>query len=224
MGSPICKMLAAEGVDAIDPLLDVLDHDQRLTRSYSFGRNFFPARHLITVSEAAEALLVEFYKISPFRWKDPAERRAWLVRNKNRSEAERAFDLLADDKNEEIQWLDGARILLAPNSNGRSLVGDTLRSLTNPSVSEVLAKRATQMQTNWADDVGLFLYQWDPPAALDTLHRLAIRDRSYKGQLYGSIVAALLQLGDRSAVGDWATAVETDHSIYQLVSVRIALG
>lgn len=165
MDSPICKMLLAEGVDAIDPLLDVLEHDQRLTRSYSYGRSFFPARHLISVSEAAEAVLGAYYQLDIFRWQDPAQRKAWLIRNKYRSLAERSLNLLADDSNDELQWLDAARTLLKVNKQGSGLVGDELRWHQGPSVSELLAKRARAMKTTWAKDMWLLLYQWNALAS-----------------------------------------------------------
>jgi hypothetical protein len=89
--SPIYRMLAQEGADAIEPLIDALDYDRRLTRSYLFApRSFFPGRHLMSVSEVADALLREYYGLPVLRWNDPARRRAWLLRNKNRSLAERA--------------------------------------------------------------------------------------------------------------------------------------
>lgn len=209
MGSPICKMLAEEGVDAIDRLLDVLDHDKRLTRSYSFGRNFFPPRHLISVSEAAEAVLKAYYQLDVFRWEDASERRAWLVRNKYRSVADRSLDLLADDSSYEVQWLDAAQMLLRTNKSG--VVGDELRGRRNPSVSELLAKRATEMKTNWADDMGLLLYQWDPAAALPTLQMLA--HRWWTGAQNGRIAAARLQLGDVAAAREWAAAIKGDQSV-----------
>lgn len=213
MGSPICQMLASEGAAAIDSLLEVLDHDQRLTRSYSFGRNFFPERHTISVAEAAKALLEEYYGVRLFRWNDATELRAWLIRNKFRSQAERAFDLLAGDKNEELQWLDGAQMLLSTNKNGPGLLGDVLRERKNPSVSELLAKRVTQSNTNWGNNLSLLLFQWDPPASLGALRHQATVWRSYHGDLYSSIVAALLQLGDSSSLEDWVTGIKTDHRI-----------
>ena len=75
MGSPICKLLAEEDADAVDPLLNAFDQDMRLTRSFSYGRNFFPPRHLISVSEAALAVLRNNYQIDIFRWKDKVQAR-----------------------------------------------------------------------------------------------------------------------------------------------------
>jgi len=202
LDSPICKMLAQEGAEAIEPLLDALEHDQRLTRSYGFApRSFFPPRSLITVANAAEAVLREYYHLSVFRWTDPAQRRAWLVRNKNRSQAERYFDLLSGDSNDEIQWLDAAQGL-------SGILGEELRGRRDPSVSELLAKRATQMATNWAEQIALSLYQWDPQASLPALQK--VTRPSSPGELHGHIVAARLQLGDLAAAREWSAIIQGD--------------
>ncbi len=209
MGSPICKLLGEEDALAVDPLLDALDQDTRLTRSFSFGRSFFPPRHLISVSEAAWAVLRNYYQIDSFRWKDNEQARAWMVRNKYRTVAQRGLDLLADDSNDEIQWLDAAQILLRPGKSG--VVGEELRGNRSPSVSELLAKRAQDMKTNWAIDVGLLLYKWDPAAALPALQRLAHRWDGAAQE--GRIAAARLQLGDTAAAREWAAAIHPDQDV-----------
>jgi hypothetical protein len=203
MRSPICKMLAEEGAAAIDPLIEALDHDQRLTRSFGFGRSFWPDRHIISVAEAAEAWLEDYYKLRPFRWTDPIERRAWLIRNKFWPQVELAFDLL-----------DGARILLSANKSGPGLQGDVLRDRRNPSVSELLAKRATP--PGWGNDLSLLLFQWDPSASLQALRYQASVGRSRSGP----VVAALLHLGDSSAVADWATGLRGDRVANQVVNLE----
>jgi hypothetical protein len=208
MGSPICKLLAEEDADAIDPLLDAFDHDTRLTRSFSYGRNFFPPRHLISVSEAARAILSNYYQIEVFRWKDNAQARAWMVRNKYRTVAQRGLDLLADDSNDEIQWLDAAQLLLRSGKSG--FVGEELRGNRSPSVSELLAKRAREMNI-WAIDVGLLLYKWDPDAALPALQMLAHRWDGAAQE--GRIAAARLQLGDSAAAREWAAAIHPNQDV-----------
>ncbi|HEX6716452.1 MAG TPA: hypothetical protein VF088_05045, partial [Pyrinomonadaceae bacterium] len=50
--SEIVKALIAQGDAAVDPLLNVIENDTRLTRSVSFGRDFHFDRHLIGVHEA----------------------------------------------------------------------------------------------------------------------------------------------------------------------------
>ena len=209
MGSPICKLLAEEDADAVDPLLDAFDQDTRLTRSFSYGRNFFPTRHLISVSEAALDVLRNYYQISVFRWKDNAEARAWMVRNKYRTVAQRGLDLLAGDSNDEIQWLDAAQLLLRSGKSG--VVGEELRGNSSPSVSELLAKRAQEMKTNWAIDVGLLLYQWDPAAALPALQMLAHRWDGAAQE--GRIAAARLQLGDTAVAREWAAAIHPNQDV-----------
>jgi hypothetical protein len=179
-----------------------MDHDRRLTRSYWSGRSFFP--HLISVAEAAGAILRNYYRLESFRWKDPAEMRAWLIRNKYTSQAERAFDLLAGDQNEELQWLDGARILTTKVGSG--FLGDELRGRTSPSVSDLLLKRVMQSR-GWTDNLSLLLYQWDPPSSLPALRQQALLARHYQGQLYDSIIAALLNLGDSAFIGDWTASI-----------------
>lgn len=202
--SPLCKALIAEGSDAIEPLIDAMDHDQRLTRSFSFGRSFWPPRHLITVSETARVVLLHSYHIPVDRWKDPAERRAWFLRNKNRSQAERYFDLLSNDSNSDIQWLDAGQGLVGA-------AGAELRGHTNPSVSELLAKRVAQMKSNCAVDLALVLYQWEPGASLPSLQRVA--NWSSAGDLHGEITAARIQLGDPAASQEWAAALRGDQAV-----------
>lgn len=58
------QALIAEGDDAVEPLLECLKHDERLTRSVAFHRDFFPERHLITVQEAAHSALEGILKTS----------------------------------------------------------------------------------------------------------------------------------------------------------------
>jgi hypothetical protein len=200
MQSPICKMLAAEGAAAVEPLLDAMEHDRRLTRSFGFGQSL----RLISVADVAEIILQYEYHLNVFRWNDPARRREWLIANKSRSQAERYFDLLAGDSNDELQWLDAAEGLAGA-------LGEELRQRRNPSLSELLAKRVGQMRTNWAENVALLLYLWDPTAALSSLKR--VTRGSYIGTLYGHIIAARLQLGDDSAARDWAATIRTDRVV-----------
>ena len=65
-GNEIVKALIAHGDAAVEPLLNVIENDTRLTRSVSFGRDFHFERHLIGVHEAAYVALVQILKISNF--------------------------------------------------------------------------------------------------------------------------------------------------------------
>ena len=53
----VVRALEIEGKEAIEPLLECLEHDPRLTRSVSFGRDFHGGRNLIPVHRAAQAAL-----------------------------------------------------------------------------------------------------------------------------------------------------------------------
>jgi hypothetical protein len=54
---PIVSALIGEGDAAIDPLLDCLEQDQRLTRSVGFGLDFHRGRTVIPVSSASDVAL-----------------------------------------------------------------------------------------------------------------------------------------------------------------------
>ncbi len=60
------KALIAIGDPAVEPLLDCLENDRRLTRSVSFGRDFFQERTVITVADAAYVALSGILKQSFF--------------------------------------------------------------------------------------------------------------------------------------------------------------
>jgi hypothetical protein len=108
-----------------------------------------------------------------------------------------------------LQWLDAAQLLLRAGKSG--IVGEELRGNSSPSVSELLAKRAQEMKSNWAVDVGLLLYQWDPAAALPVLQTLA--HRSAVGAQGGRVAAARLQLGDTAAAREWAAAINANQDV-----------
>jgi hypothetical protein len=60
------RELVARGEEAVEPLLQVLENDTRLTRSVGFHRDFFQDRHILGVHEAAYVALVEILKTSSF--------------------------------------------------------------------------------------------------------------------------------------------------------------
>jgi len=64
--SEIVKALIAHGDAAVEPLLNVIETDTRLTRSVSFVRDFGFDRHLIGVHEAAYVALVKILNTSNF--------------------------------------------------------------------------------------------------------------------------------------------------------------
>ena len=95
--------LTHRGDDAVEPLLQVLVEDDRLTRAVSFGRDFSRWRHLIGVHEAAFAALIEIIQASTFiegrpdlesdagRRELAAAIRAYLAENRGLSPEDRWF-------------------------------------------------------------------------------------------------------------------------------------
>jgi hypothetical protein len=163
-----------------------MENDTRLTRSVSFGRDFFRSRHLISVSEAAYAALVDFLRVGfkpsgedgkPLSRKEFAARvRAYWAKMGDLSPAERFYAMLKDDKAGKDQWLQAAANIVQPTDveihggwttipkrePGQKVVmrGESLRDGRTPSVSQLLAQRSDDIaaiRTNSTDDHFLYL-------------------------------------------------------------------
>ncbi len=126
----IVEALIKEGEEAVEPLLRVLESDERLTRSVSFFRNFFYQRHPITVAEAAYRALTEILKSDSFingndninietgeGRRALAERiRAYLQKYGKGSIEERWYNVLAEDKASTEQWVQAAANIVYPTA------------------------------------------------------------------------------------------------------------
>jgi hypothetical protein len=124
----IVKALVDEGEEAVEPLLRVLESDERLTRSVSFHRDFFYQRHPITVAETAYAALTAILKSTSFvapsdninietvegRRTLAARIRAYLEQYGKGSLEERWYRVLADDKASREQWIQAAANIVYP--------------------------------------------------------------------------------------------------------------
>ncbi len=167
---PIVAALIREGRAAVEPLLkrwDADDAEVRLTRSVSFGRDFFRDRTLHPISmPIREALLaimhatreaigvsaIEIHelKLTP---KDERDRfRAYWQRFGSVSDAERWYQTLADDAAGEKAWMDAAQQVVRKFKDDDPLPGEALRAKSSPSLAELLVKRAEGFvhdRTNW---------------------------------------------------------------------------
>ena len=137
--SPIVQALVKEGAAAIDPLLDCLIHDRRLTRVVGMGYHdisgdLLPARDFIAVDVAAYAALCGIMKADGFgplteegyyhdcsdeptlenRRAAAAEIRRRWERIKGRREEETWLAVLADPQMTCKLWLDAAEKIVAP--------------------------------------------------------------------------------------------------------------
>lgn len=239
---PVVAALAAKGGEAAEPLFDAMEHDRRLTRSFSFGRDFFPARHLITVREAAFAAFQSFAQTDRFPAGsgtnlDVTALRAYWQANKGKTAPERWFDTLADDRAGWRKWEEAAQRLFDPQGTQRMgfmsrgpdhglPYAEALRGRTNPSLSDLLERRAHDvldrndeglggpLMLTTALRMGLDLAQWEPsrcvPLLKDLTHQsidALAADRmtnDYAGTFVVPAIEARAKAGDPTAWPDYA--------------------
>lgn len=220
----IVRAIIREGAPAIEPLLDVLEEDDRLTRSVSFDRDFQPYRSLIGVHEAAYEALARIYETDAFGSMPPGEHalatraqrsamaeqiRAFRARWRGVSPEGRWHRTLADDAAGAEAWIEAAeRITGAGDAAG--LRGEALRAGASPSVSELFARRLDTLDIADACRLVRPFLRWDQSAALPSLARLMRRavEAEPGGWQHGRCIAALtlarVAAGDRSAPAAYA--------------------
>lgn len=149
----VAQELIAQGDEAVPYLLDVMENDNRLTRSVSFQRDFFVGRQLIGTADVAYAVLNEISGPllgSAADLSAGSNRRAALVRQVRqhwgrrsvREQAEQQLAVLKNGKATPQQWGEAVRNLMVSVSPKDNFVpADSLRDLKSPSLSEVLGSR-----------------------------------------------------------------------------------
>ena len=201
---PVVAALGAKGDAAAEPLLDAMEGDARLTRSVSFGRDFFPTRNLIPVRSAALAAFQIFAQTDAFPagggpQLDVKGLRAYWKANAGKSLPDRWFDTLADDAAGWRRWEDAAQRLFDGRNVQRQgtwttvppdegpINAEGVRARRDPSLSDLLARRALDVVDRNNDGLGgplmyttgirlgLDLAQWDPPRAIPVLRDLTRR-------------------------------------------------
>jgi hypothetical protein len=196
---PIVQALIHEGDAAVEPLLDCLASDKRLTRSVGFGRDFFRGRTVIPATSAA-GVAVQAILHADFG-RNISEIRAYWNKYKGLKLEDRWYAILQDDSAGMGRWLEAAGNITQPDNvttfpgTGFSqerpaptnapvrLRGEVLRSKSNPSVTALLARRALEISPSdpgaydlsAACELGLRLAAWDPPAALPVTKTLTER-------------------------------------------------
>ncbi len=250
---PIVSALIQEGDAAVEPLLDCLEHDQRLTRTVVFGRDFFRERRVVPVNSAAGTAL-QVILHAGFGGKI-SEIRAYWNKYKGLKLEDRWYAILNDDdarsrwqeaaacivQPENITTFPGGFSMRSPPPTNRpvSLSGEMLRGKSDPSVSELMARRALQVPNNNLDaydlsascQMALYLAAWDPPAGLSvakTLSKRACTVMKYSGQQLGTFVTKLAlaraTAGDPQAFDDYAGWIVTTTPEQLDVSLSECLG
>lgn len=170
---PALTALVKEGDAAVEPLLAVLESDNRLTRTVDQPRTggrsiqhvFLTARNILTAILKTRVIPGE----SPTFWQnDPAARkrdaaafRAFWVKNRGVSELELHYKILADENATHAQWLDAAEALAQPSDvtgRGGSYSinrqpggkeppprGEPLRDRHDPGVTTLMALRVESL-------------------------------------------------------------------------------
>jgi hypothetical protein len=245
---PIVSQLIQEGYPAVEPLLVCLDNDKRLTRSVGFGRDFFRGRTVISVHDAAKIALLSILRAN---FNDDAKIHAYWDKYKGLSLEDTWYAILNDDsaftrwdeaaanivQSENIQKFPGgfsiSKFLL--NSVRIRMDGEILRAKSNPSVSELMTRRALEVPTNnvnaydisAACQMALDLAAWDPAASLPvtkTLSKRACRVMTYSGQKLGPLITKLALArakgGDPEAFDDYTSWIVTTspHSLGDSIS------
>jgi len=236
-GDPIVAALIQEGDPAVEPLLDCLETDKRLTRSVGFGRDFHRNRTVVPVNSAARTALLAILQAN---FSTATEMRAYWSKYKHLKLEERWYQTLRDDAAGMGRWLEAASLITqptnqwrqpgsgysmewpAPTNGSAALRGNVLRGKADPSVAELLARRATEIApTNPASydlsaacTLGMQLAVWDAPASWPVLGTLTERcevaleyssgGRSPSSHAWGPLLAKLLiarvDAGDRAKI------------------------
>ncbi len=213
-GSPLVRLLIAEGDPAVEPLLSGLENDMRLTRSVTFGRGYSLDRVVHPVYEAEFAALEKILKTYQFhessqrlRLHDLAIRktaarylRAYWEKNRTTSITDRWYQMLSDDQAGSDRWLEGAGGIAESNDRRGGFIparlrkltsfpmrGEVLRSRRNPSVSDLMARRAYEiarsadplqapnMALRNAFQFALILSRWDEKASLPVVRAMMLK-------------------------------------------------
>jgi hypothetical protein len=247
---PIVAVLIQEGDATVEPLLDCMENDKRFTCSVSFGRDFFRDRHVLPVSSAAKSALQQIMH-AEFR-DGAAEIRAYWKQNKGLKLEDRWYATLQDDRAGAERWAEAAGNITQPENivgvpgMGYSQVnptptnhlvrmrGEPLRGKTNPSVSELMARRAIEVASTRKDydafalhiacQIGLCLAVWDIQASGSTAKQLVescrgamtspeLQQGSWTVQRLGSFIGKLTiaraQARDNNALQEYAVWLRT---------------
>lgn len=163
-GGEVVRKLIAEGDDAVEPLLAVLESDRRLTRTVSFGRSMSsPYRDIQGVQGPALDALAgilqtrnfggttphALYYSSPEEYRKLAATiRAYWEKNRGISPVERWYRVLDDDAATPARWQEAASILTGQPRPGQPPLNpgfDARHDPHHPSVAELLARRALDL-------------------------------------------------------------------------------
>jgi hypothetical protein len=161
---PILQALIAKGPEAVEPLLEALESDARLTRSVSYHRDFSRHRNVLGVSRAAASALTTIMQVRSFRadsWDETGRRalarqfREYWQDHGDEPVEERWYRVLQDDAATIDQWLEAAEKIVAASRtrqgdgtlkfDSTKMAGERLRAHASPSVTELMVQRIDEL-------------------------------------------------------------------------------
>lgn len=254
--SPIVLALEKEGQDAVEPLIKCLESDNRLTRSVSFGRDFGADRNLIPVAHAAYLAIGNILQThqfgtasdafnrggTPGRKRIVAEVKSFWAKARGKSPAEMWYETLADDAAPSSRWTEAVQKIVQPTDvevRGGWVLdperkpgeippirGESLRNKSNPSVSQLIARRVPQVaaeepgnsmamyRSHDAARMALALNRWDAKASEPVLRAQIVQCEQalnqwghYNNQLrqdVAEMTTALASMGDSGTLKEYA--------------------
>jgi len=173
--APYVEALIAAGEPALPSLVDCLEHDDRLTRSVHFWRDFAPSRTVMGVHEACYVAIANILDHDFFaavatgddlssrgggtRAQLGAAIRRYMADVGALTPAERRLAILRDDARDPLEWADAAgwivsrvhpehesTIGLGLGARGEpAMLGDGLRATRDSEVRRTLVSRATAL-------------------------------------------------------------------------------
>lgn len=223
---PVCLELFEWGDAAVEPLLDTLENDWRLTRTLEFDRPWSIVQKPVWVREVAAELLGNLLDAPALvRRSAPGELRVWWMKNKSTGRLTRQFGLLAADNGTPESWITSAQFITRrsdiidlangwsrrveggcePDKPAPPMAGEELRARYGTEVTELLHRRTLALAALHRPDqacrMAFFAYLWDPASALPSLQAAA----QFRSCLdYHLVIAGRLALHDLQAANDWS--------------------
>jgi hypothetical protein len=238
---PDYVLLKQEGDAAVEALIEVYGNDQRLTRSFDYGRPWSIVFTPVSVHHFVELLLGDMLGNATVAGKSAPELLSWWRQHQAGDRAERSLEILASDQATPEQWLEATDFLTTrsdvqwsdtgkmrppgacdPGKPAPVVNGEQLRSRRNPSVSELLAKRVVALMAQGSDiacSIAVKAALWDRNGALPVLKQAANLRSCRANHL---VAVARLSLGDGNAAADWTAELPNHPKFPPLLRQELA--
>lgn len=181
--------------EAVEPLLNCLENDTRLSRGGEFAQDGFRPEGVDQIAYHVLCGILEThfdaYSVGELTRQDRkaiVERiRAHWHKIRNMSSADGWYEILRDDSQSPDRWVEAVKRTIAyggptvGEAKERAARRETMRKKRNPSMTELLVKRARSLaeqgSMHQASLLALAIADWEPKAALPILRQQTTRWR-----------------------------------------------